>query len=488
MNVLGAAAGTRFNLMPERPTPNILPWPHVPAHDATYSHEALKHARRNTFPPMQLGAAAADEGKIGFHPTRSPISLQQEGTISTPHSKSQSVQCVLCQVALHSNEDIRDHLSTQQHSVAILQHPEVRLQDILIPESFVSEALRKGADPISDPSKSPAQTSSGPRKRGLVWSTENQQEVNQIHKTSFKISDSEFELAKRMRLDVPRQQMSDLGPRYGKGRSDSNVSRYDSGQSESKIPRYEHGRSESSIRRYDSGRSKPNVPGYDSGSDVSGYNAGKPNSAGFEGSFPRYDSGRPESNVPMDESRSSIPRYGSERSESNVSKYKKFESNTSEYEFGRSKTSFPRYNSGISGVERTSKSRSEGSRDFESGAPSHDVGTPETTGVRRTPSKPEAGVRRTPSQPEASSLLPPQEVSVKETVIHCKVCDIAVPNQFHWGFHAKTKKHLQNMRVLEEGQEVDREREKSEVEEERRKRVRAEEEEKERERMEEEGI
>jgi len=149
-----------------------------------------------------------------------------------------------------------------------------------------------------------------------------------------------------------------------------------------------------------------------------------------------------------------------ERSESSVSKYKKFESNTSKYEFGRSETSFPSYNSGISVVERTSKSRSEGSRDFESGAPSHEVGTLETTGVRHTPSKPEAGVRHTPSKPEASSLLPPQEVSVKETVIHCKVCDIAVPNQFHWGFHAKTKKHLQNMRVLEEGKEVEREREK----------------------------
>ena len=494
---------TRFNLTPLYPSPNSLSWPRnaLPTHDA-----ALKHIRRNTFPPKRLATAAADVGTVRLLPNRaagSATSRQQGGSESTPQNKHQSVQCVLCQVALHSNEDIRDHLSTQQHSEAILQHPEVRLQDILLPESFVSEALRQGVDPTSEPSKSAAQPPSGLGKRGQVWSSENQQEeVNQIHQTSFKISDSMFELAKRMKLDVTptqhpkpfevpnhrltaerpptahwltaehpppahrltaerpspahrltaerpsptHQQISDLGPRYGLGRLDGGVLSYDSSMSESSIP------------RYDSGRSETNVPGYDSGrfkSNVSGYSSRKPNSAGFTSSLPRYKTERPDRIVQTYESESSIT------TERDITKNEKFESTAPTYEFGRSET---RYNSGHSGVHRSSEAMHD---DSGRGVPSNGVGRLEASG----------------------SMHMPEMNLVKETVLYCKVCDIAVPNQFHWEFHAKTQKHLQNMRLLEEAKELEKgeiEREKRDREEEQRKRVRAEEKEKERERMEEE--
>ena len=63
------------------------------------------------------------------------------------------------------------------------------------------------------------------------------------------------------------------------------------------------------------------------------------------------------------------------------------------------------------------------------------------------------GSRQEPRKAEASSQQDSQvsfKFDVKEMVFHCKACDIAVPNQFHWEFHAKSAKHLENMRALEE--------------------------------------
>ena len=74
-------------------------------------HNELRHKRRHTHPPP------------------------------TPNAKRACTQCVLCRVSLYSNEEIIHHLSTREHIGAINQFPEVRLQDVLIPESYIEEVL-----------------------------------------------------------------------------------------------------------------------------------------------------------------------------------------------------------------------------------------------------------------------------------------------------------------------------------------------------------
>ena len=483
---------TRFNLTPLYPSPNSLSWPRnaLPTHDA-----APKHIRRNTFPPKRLATAAADVGTVRLHPNRaigSATSLQQGGSESTPQNKHQSVQCVLCQVVLHSNEEIRDHLSTQQHSEAILQHPEVRLQDILLSESFVSEALRQGVDPTSEPSKSAAQPPSGLGKRGPVWSNENQQEeVNQIHQTSFKISDSMFELAKRMKLDVtptqhpkpfevpnhrltaehppPAHQLTAEYPPPAHRLTAERPSPTHRLTAEHPPPAHRLTAEHPPPAHRLTAEHPP--PAHRLTAEhpppVHRLTAEHPPPAHWltaehpppahrltaERSSPahRLTAERPS---PTHQHMSDLgPRYGLGRLDGGVSSYDsgKSESSIPRYDSGRSQTNVPRYDSGRS----------------ETNVPRYDSGRLEASGPMHMP----------------------EMNLVKETVLYCKVCDIAVPNQFHWEFHAKTQKHLQNMRLLEEAKELEKgeiEREKRDREEEQRKRVRAEEKEKERERMEEE--
>ena len=581
---------------PQHPTPSIhtlLPLPSSPPN--------APRPRTNTFPLTQSGAAVGISGTLPIRATADPWQqgggevMELERLANTP--KYQRVQCVLCEVALHSNEDIRKHLATQQHSEAILQHPEIRLQDILIPDSFVSEALRKGLNPSFESHQPTRQNPSVGTKRGLIWTSEqrNQQEdVNKINQTSFKISDSEFELAKRMKLDVTpvrpinptkppevpshqrsstypsqtHQRTSELGQRYAMerldgnihrymynpdwfkpdvpmhdfeskhptgrsvaryetydvgrtdsnswrydvGRSESNVSRYDSGRSESNVSRYDSGRADSNVSRYDSGRADSNISRYDSGwadgnvsrydsgradSTVSRYDSGRADSnvsrydSGWaDSTVSRYDSGRADSNVSRYDSGradSTVSRYDSGRADSNVSRYDsgRADSNVSRYDSGRADSNISRYDSGRadstvsrydsgradSNVSRYDSGRSESSssisgrlgpsvarynsRNSEVGwscKPRLDTGPNSGSGFPRNEFE-AVGSRQEPRKAEASSQQDSQvsfKFDVKETVFHCKVCDIAVPNQFHWEFHAKSAKHLENIRALEE--------------------------------------
>ena len=373
---------------PQHPTPSmhtLLPLPSPPPN--------APRPRTNTFPLMQSGAAVGTSGTLPIRTTVDPWQqgggegMEPERLANTP--KYQRVQCVLCEVALHSNEDIRKHLATQQHSEAILQHPEIRLQDILIPDSFVSEALRKGLNPSFESHQPTTQNPSIGTKRGLIWTSEQrnrQEDVNKINQTSFKISDSEFELAKRMKLDVTpvrpinptkqpevpghqrsstypsqtHQRTSELGQRYDMERSDGNIRRYmynpdwfkpdvpvhdfasthpkyDSGRPVARYETYDAGRKDSSSWRYDVGRSESNRSRYDSGrpdSNVSRYDSGRP-----DGNVSRYDLGRADSNV---------SRYDSGRADSNVSRYDlgRPDSNVSRYDSGRPDSNVSRYDSG----------------------------------------------------------------------------------------------------------------------------------------------
>ena len=460
--------------------------------------------------------------------------MELELPANTP--KYQRVQCVLCEVALHSNEDIRKHLATQQHSEAILRHPEIRLQDILIPDSFVSEALRKGLNPSFESQQLTRPNPSVGTKRGLIWTSEQrsrQEDVNKIEQTSFKISDSEFELAKRMKLDVTpvrpinpmkppevpshqrsntypsqtHQRTSELGPKYEMERSGGNSHRYlynpdwfkpdvpvhdfeskrpryDSGRSVTKYESYDAGRTDSNLPRYDVGRSETNRSRYDVGrTDVSRYDSGRMDdnisrydSGSSETNKSRYDSGRTDGNISRyDSGRSETnrSRYDSGRSETNRSRYDsgRTDSNISRYDSGWSETNRSRYDSGRtdSNISRYDLGRSESStsisdrlgpsvarynaRNSEFGWNSKpNIGLNSGSGFPRNEFE-AVGSKQEPRKAEASSWQDSQlsfKFDVKETVFHCKVCDIAVPNQFHWEFHAKSAKHLENMRALEE--------------------------------------
>ena len=558
---------------PQHPTPNIhtlLPLPSSPPN--------APRPRTNTFPPTQSGTTVGIGGPLPTRVTADPwqqgggVGMEPELPANTP--KYQRVQCVLCEVALHSNEDIRKHLATQQHSEAILRHPEIRLQDILIPDSFVSEALRKGLNPSFECQQLTRQNPSVGTKRGLIWTSEQrnrQEDVNKIEQTSFKISDSEFELAKRMKLDVTpvrpinpmnppeapghqrsntypswtHQRTSELGPkyemerssgtshrymynpdwfkpdapvhdfeskrprydsgrsvtkyesydagrtdsklprydvgrsetnrsRYDSGRMDGNISRYDSGRSETNRSRYDSGRTESNISRYDSGRTESNISRYDSGrmdGNISRYDSGRTesnisryDSGRTDGNISRYDSGRTDGNISRYDSgrtESNISRYDAGRMDSNISRYDsgRTESNISRYESGRTESNISRYDSGRSesnssisdrlgpSVARYSARNSEfGWNSKPNTGPDSGSGFPrnefEAVGSKQEPRKAE------PSSWQDSQLS--FKFDVKEMVFHCKACDIAVPNQFHWEFHAKSAKHLESMRALEE--------------------------------------